>query len=210
MKNLLLTIAIILVLAAQAFGRKIPGIIITKGETRQVTFDIKVPFLDNEPNFVRIQNKVKYYDESGKKQVLRPEDADEIIFDFEGMEVRMISCANNLGRADIFSSSKRIFLKLEIDGPLRLYRHYYKQTSPGTYAGPGMGYSGGMTYTVENFIFQKGDGPLKQPRSLGWRKDMLQYFSDCPALRGLIDTKDFRRKEVEAIVMFYNRNCGKD
>jgi len=198
---------LLIIMAFHIHARKVPGVIISKGESRQVTFDIKVPWLDDEPNFVRIQNRVKYYDESGKKAILRPEDADEIIFDFDGMEVRMISCVNTIGGVNIFSSSEKIFLKLEIDGPLRLYRHYYKQTSPGYYGGAGMGYSAGSTYTVENFIFQKGNGPLKQPRSLGWRKDMLEYFNDCPSLRELIESKDLRRKEIEGIVMFYNRNC---
>jgi hypothetical protein len=65
-----------------------------------------------------------------------------------------------------------------------------------------------MTYTADNLIFQKGNGPLKQPRALGWKKDMLEYFSDCPALRERIESKDLRRKEIEAIVLFYNRQCG--
>jgi hypothetical protein len=105
-------------------------------------------------------------------------------------------------------------LKLEIEGPLRLYRFYYKQTSPGYYGGAG-GYGAGSyspstTYTVENLVFQKGNGPLKQPKSMGWKKDMIQYFSDCPALREQIESKEFRKKEVEAIVMYYNHNCGEE
>jgi hypothetical protein len=62
-------------------------------------------------------------------------------------------------------------------------------------------------YTVDNLIFQKGNEPLKQPRSLGWKKDMLEYFSDCPALRERIEDKDLKRADIEAIVMYYNNNC---
>ncbi|RAV99282.1 hypothetical protein [Pseudochryseolinea flava] len=196
-----------LVASIQVFGRKIPGTIISKGQSRQVMFDIKVKLLYDEPNFERIQFKVRYYDEAGKKQTLRPDDADEIIFDYEGMEVRMISCENTIG-GNIFSSSKRIFLKIEIDGPLKLYRYYYTQTSPGFSGGAGGGYTPGTSYQMENLIFQKGDGPLKQPRTLGWKKDMLEYFSDCPALRERIEQKDLRRREIEAIVHYYNSNCG--
>ncbi len=125
------------------------------------------------------------------------------------MEVRMISCANTLGGEGMFSTSTKIFLKLEIDGPLRLYRYYFKQSSPGFYGGPGGGYAPGATYTSNNLVFQKGNGPLKQPRTFGWKKDMLEYFSDCPALRERIESKDLRRKEIEAIVLFYNQHCAK-
>ena len=208
MRTLLFATALI-VLSQYTYGRKIEGIIIANGAPREVTFDIKVPLLADEPNFERIQYKVRYYDENGKKQTLHPDDADEIRFEYDGMEVRMVSCLNTIGAGGMFSVSNRIFLKLEIDGPLRLYRYYYKQTNPGYY-GAGGGFSGGMTYTVDNLIFQKGNGPLKQPRSLGWKKDMLDYFRDCPALRERLERKDLRRKEIEAIVLYYNQHCARE
>jgi hypothetical protein len=63
--------------------------------------------------------------------------------------------------------------------------------------------------TVNDFIFHKGNGELKSPKTLGWRKDMIEYFSDCPALREKIESKDLRRKEIEAIVLYYNNNCAR-
>jgi hypothetical protein len=207
MRRLLPIIALI-VLSLHAYCRKIQGVIITKGKSKEVTFDIKVPFLGGEPNFERTQYRVRYYDDSGKKQTLRPDDADEIQFEFDGMKVRMVSVPNTIGAGTLFSSTTKIFLKLEIDGPLRLYRYYYKQSTGGSF-GAGGGYYPGATYTADNLIFQKGNGPLKQPRSLGWKRDMLEYFSDCPALRERIESKDLRRKEIEAIVFYYNQQCAR-
>ena len=192
------------VISFHTYGKKIPGTIISKGESTDVMFEIKMPLMLGEPNFERLQYKVKYYDERGKKITLRPDNVDEIQFRYEGVEIRMISCASTPGIGNIFSSSTRIFLKLEMDGPLRLYRFYYKQTT-----GAGYGGAPGMTYVADNLIFQKGNGPLKQPRSLGWKKDMLEYFSDCPELRERIESKDLRRKEIEEIVAYYNQKCGK-
>jgi hypothetical protein len=98
MRHVLLITALV-ILSLHAQGSKIKGIIIKQGESREVTFDIKVPWLGNEPNFERLQYKVKYYSESGKKQTLRPDDADEIRFEYQGMNVRMISCVNTLSGA---------------------------------------------------------------------------------------------------------------
>lgn len=203
MKNYL-WITALLVMSFQTYGKKIPGTIISKGQSTDVMFEIKVPLLLDEPNFERIQYKVKYYDERGKKITLRPDNADEIRFRYDGIEIRMISCMSTSDIGNIFSSSTRIFLKLEMDGPLRLYRFYYKQTT-----GAGYGGAPAMTYVAENFVFQKGNGPLKKPRSLGWKKDMLEYFSDCPELRERIESKDLRKKEIEEIVAYYNLKCGK-
>jgi hypothetical protein len=204
----LLPIIALTVISLQVYGRKIPGVIIANGESKEVMFDIKVPLLAGEPNFERTQYRVRYFDESGKKQTLRPDDADEIRFDFEGVEIRMISVPNTIGAGSMFLSTRKIFLKLEIDGVLRLYRYYYKQNTGG-YFGAGGGYYPGATYTADNLIFQKGNGPLKQPRSLGWKRDILEYFSDCPALRDRIESKDLRRKEIEAIVIYYNQQCAR-
>jgi hypothetical protein len=207
MRNFLFIAA--LVVSFHTYARKIPGTIIANGKSREVMFDIKVPLLGDEPNFERTQYKVRYFDENGKKQTLRPDDADEIQFEYEGLPVRMISCPNTIGGGNIFLASSRIFLKLEIDGPLKLYRYYYKQTTGGNYGVGSVGYSAPMAYTVDNFIFQKGNGELKQPRTLGWKKQMLEYFDDCPGLRERIESKDLKRREIEAIVIYYNEHCGK-
>lgn len=208
MKITLISLLAIFFLHTTVFGRKIKGTIISNGQSREVTFNVKIPFLGGEPSFERMQYRIKYFDEAGKKHTLRPDDATEIQFEFEGQPVRMISCRNNLGLGNMFSTSSNIFLKLEIDGPLRLYRYYYRQTSGGMHTAGG-GYMPGTTYTVENFVFQKGEGPLKQSGGWGWRKDMLKYFSDCPALASLIESKELRRREIEAIVMFYNDKCAR-
>ena len=207
MKTLVLITTLIL-LSPHAYGIKTPGTIISNGESQNVTFDIKVPLLAGEPNFERLQYKVRYYDENGQKRTLRPDDADEIRFKLGGIQVRMISCANTFGAGSIFSTASRIFLRLELDGALKLYRYYFKQNNSGYSAGAGA-YVPGPTFTHDNLILQKGNGPLKHPRGLGWKKDMLEYFSDCPALREQIESKDLRRNDIEAMVLYYNRNCAK-
>lgn len=199
--------ALVVVSSFHAYAKKVPGTIVSKGKSRDVTFEIKVPLLSDEPSFEGLQKKIRYYDEAGKKQTLRPEDADEITFEYEGEIIRMISCINNNGGNLALSMYKVLFLRIIIDGPLRLYRFYYTQSSGGGFGTGGM-YTAPMTFTVNNFVFQKGNGALTQPRSLRWKKDMIEYLNDCPALSSLIESKDLTRSEVEAIVKYYNANCG--
>jgi hypothetical protein len=77
------------------------------------------------------------------------------------------------------------------------------------YSGSTGAMTGGYSYSVENMILQKGNGELKQPRSLSFRKDMRDYFSDCPDLTEKIDSRDFRRADMEAIVIYYNAHCAR-
>lgn len=202
-------IALLLIVNSNvALAKKIKGTIITGNETREVTFNVRIPWLAGEPSFEGLQYRVKYFDETGKKHILKPDEATEIRFEHNGQLVRMISCKNNLDLGNMFTRGSHLFLKLEIDGPLKLLRYYYKQTHGGMMTAGG-GYSPGYSYTADNLLFMKSDGRLKQPRALGWKKDMTEYFSDCPQLVNLIQGKDLRRREMEAIVMFYNKNCGR-
>lgn len=69
--------------------------------------------------------------------------------------------------------------------------------------------TGGNSINLERFVLQKGEGDLKRPKGLTFKKDMADYFSDCPALIEKIESKDFRKNDLEFVVRFYNSNCGK-
>ena len=115
---------------------------------------------------------------------------------------------NTLG-GSIFNTDPNIFLKLEIDGPLRLYKYFQTQRAGG-FGNPATGgFSPGYTYTVENYVMQKGEGQLLRPKGISFRKDMALYFSDCPDLVSRIQEKEFRKGDMELIVKEYNRKCSR-
>lgn len=196
-------------IVAIANAKKIPGeIVLNNDETVSVTFLIPFGFLSSTPTYTKLQTRVRYIDKSDRRVVLKPGDAKEISFTWKGQRIRMISVHDDLGLQSLFSSQQNVFLKLEIDGEMRLFTSYFVQTSPGMYNGS-MGMStGGSYYNVEKFVLQKKGGPLKQPRSLSFRKDMSEYFSDCPELVERIQKRDLRRGDLELMVMEYNKKCA--
>jgi predicted Zn-ribbon and HTH transcriptional regulator len=207
MKRISLLVVIGLILSFKLEAKKIEGRIIFENDTIDVTFNIPIKFFTQEPNYEKLQYKVKYFDSAGNKIILRPDKAKEIQFKYEYENVRMLSRYNSLGLGNIFSMSTNIFLKLEIDGELKLFNYYYTQHSAGAYnASTGM-MTGGYSYRVERLILQKGNGELKRPKGLTFKKDMINYFSDCPKLVEKIESKDFRKDDLESIVRFYNSNC---
>ena len=128
---LLMTIGIVLTFKLEA--RKTEGKIIFEHDTIDVVFNIPIRFLSQEPNYEKLQQKVKYFDAAGKKISLHPDEAKEIQFKYENENIRMLSRYNSLGLGNIFMMGTNIFLKLEIDGNLKLFRYYYSQRTPGTY-----------------------------------------------------------------------------
>jgi hypothetical protein len=189
-----------------AYSDKVKGRIIFKQDTLNVTFNISPKWISGELSFERLQQKIKYIDVNGKKKVLLPDQAREIQFEFGAEKVRMISVPNTLGLGNVFASSKNIFLRIIVDGRLKLFNYYFTQRSSGFYSSPGMT-TGGFTYSVEKFILQNEKGELKRPSEITFRKDMAKYFSDCPDLVEKIESKDFRKNDMEFIVKYYNSNC---
>jgi predicted Zn-ribbon and HTH transcriptional regulator len=202
MKRIYLLMVIGLMFAWKLEAKKMEGKILFDHDTLAVTFNIPVNFFSQEPIYEKLQYKVKYYDTAGKKIVLKPDQAKEIQFQYEGKTVRMLSRNNSTGWAN-----STLYLKLEIDGNLKLFNYYYTQNSPGMYNSSTGTTTGSYSYGVEKYMLQKADGELKRPKGLTFKKDMVEYFSDCPALIEKIESKDFRKNDLEFIVNFYNSNC---
>lgn len=201
----LLTIAAFLAFKLEA--KKIPGKIIFANDTIDVIFNIRTSLLTDEPKYSNLQFKVKFFDSNGKKKILKPNEAKEIRFTYQGENIRMVSKRNTLELGSIFNLGAYVFLRLKIDGYLKLFYFYDTQSSSGMYNANTGTMSGGYSYTVTCSALQKGEGELKVPPSLTFKKEMSQYFSECPKLVEKIQSKDYRKNDLESIVRFYNSNC---
>lgn len=202
-KRLLLNL-IFLLFVLHAAAKNLDGIIIKGRDSIKVTFRVPIGLLSGEPLYEKIQHKIDYYDAAGKRKKLRADDADEIQFNFNGQTIRMLSRLNSLALGNLFSSSINIFLKLEINGPVKLFKYYFTASRPSV--GVGMG---SAPYIEVSSVLQKGNGALVLPSGFGMKKQMMDYFSDCPALVEKIQSKDFRMKEIEDMVNYYNLECSK-
>ncbi|MEO8472593.1 MAG: hypothetical protein ABI477_10370 [Chryseolinea sp.] len=206
MRNLVMICVFVIGFSSHAEAKKVEGKIIRRTGTETVIFNVPFKLLSSRPDIERMQYRIRYYDKFGKKMILKPGEAEEIQFAYKNEVVRMISISNDLGLQGTFSRSTFVFLRLEIDGPLRLFKYYQTSSNNTGYYGAGIS-TGGGTYTTENLYLQKEGQKLKRPRTLNFRKDMADYLSDCPALVDRIRDKDFKRKDLEFIVMFYNKQC---
>jgi hypothetical protein len=206
MKRILFAAAVVFLLVQNAYADKVPGRIIRKKDTLNVTFRIPMINVMNElsgrpkfgklaPDFEKLQYEVTYYDANGKKQTLQPYEAEEIQFQHDGEMVRMLLRPYPIE----YPWHASIFLKLESGAYLKLFRFYL---SSGTA-------TGGLITVRPNDFLQKGDEPLFGAALLGSAKYSDKYFADCPALVEKLKDKDFRKSDTEVIVDFYNSNCAR-
>ena len=195
----LLTIA--LLLSASAMAAKLPGTIIRNGVAEEVTLKVNTNLL-GDLKLITMQYKITYYDKKGGKHKIRPGEADEVTFDFKGEKIRMISVENNLYSGSIFrGNGPEIFLHSIIEGNLHLYEFFYETHS--------MGPNNTMVSNIAvDWVLQKGNGPLYIPEHIGFRKSMLRFLDDCPAVSEKVEERELRRRDLELLVIYYNEACG--
>jgi hypothetical protein len=196
---ILITLLTSILLSANA--SEIKGIIITKKDTLHVSF--LIPFTGI--NRTTLQSGVKYIDSLGIKCKLRPEDAKEFQFEYNGEKIRMLSRFDNLSYNS--DGSSKIFLQVVIDGPIKLFNYYMKNSYMSSPGGPGS--TTMMTSnTYSKYVLQKGVGDLVLYSQMNFKNEMPIFVKKCPDLVRLIQDKVYGRGDIERIVNFYNTNCG--
>lgn len=204
MKPILLLFATLITIFS-ASAKQFPGKIITENGTRDVIFLVprgSVPFI---PDYHSMQYKIRYMNNQGRKKVLRPGQCLEISFSNNGEEVRMLSRKNTWETGPIFPFHRNLFLKVEVDGHMKLFRNYYKESVQAA------GNTSSLVqddYTHFRYLVQRGEDDLKLLNVLGFRSDMTNYFEDCPELVVRIDNRELRRRDAVEIVQFYNLHCS--
>lgn len=68
--------------------------------------------------------------------------------------------------------------------------------------------TGGLAYSLGNYILQKGQEELMQPRGLGFKKNMVAYLQDCPTVATMVEEKQLRKADMEIIVQEHNVRCA--
>jgi hypothetical protein len=194
-----LFILICFVISLETFGaERVPGQIIFASGPVDVTLIVPVGLFGGRPNTEALQKRVRYLDPKGKKRWLRPDQAIEYRFSLNGENFRMVSRPY---LASLFSRSPGVFLLQLIDGPVKMFEH---RVTTQTGGGPNMASTTNQTIS---YLLQRGDEPLNEPNVFGFKKEMAQYFADCPVLVALIEEKEFKRRDIGEIVMFYNSRC---
>ena len=192
---------ILLLVSFSTYASQVKGIIIRKTDTLHVIFVIPLTGID----YSSIQYGIKYIDSSENKVKLKPSDAKEIRFEYEGDTIRMLSRFDNISYNS--DGSEKIFLKLEIDGAIKLFSYFVSNSYMSSPSRPG----GTMIMygnTSHKYVLQKGYADLVQYSKMNFKDDLPIFLKKCPDLVKMIQNKVYVKSDIERIVTYYNFNCG--
>ena len=202
MRKTLLLITLGLVFNSNVIAHKVIGQIFLSNDTINVTFRIPTNGFSGKINYAKLQRNVKYIDSSGKQVKLNPDIATEIRFRFKGKSIRMISVPRKGWNSGISLTNDNIFLRIVIDGNVKMFIYYYNVPIPVNSNGSAIGTEG-------DYLLRKGDELLKCIENIKFESIVKEYFSDCSDLVAKINEREMNRDYLEWIINFYNKNCGK-
>lgn len=199
MKNATLSILffclLFLNLDAKQIKINVEGVIVMKKSIEKTTLIIKIDTKNNLINFPYIQSEIECLDSNNEKRIIGADEVMEVQFEYRGAKNRMIS-------KKIPGSAKKRFVKLKINGPIKIFSFYKKiRNDP---------YRDRVKYGIrmeEKTLIQKGKQPLEFTDFSKFKKRMIEYVSDCDSLVKRIKANDFTFGNVEAVVICYNRDC---
>jgi len=209
MRKRFIIIAIIACSIPASFGAKVNGYFITNdGDTVRTVFLVPVRMLSNSLTWEKLQWKVRYSDQDNQAHNLMPDQASEFCFTYRGIPVRFLSRKNTIKASNSgFNPAPKIFLRLILDGTLKLFRFYeYSGYTESTPASPDPVMNESPSWEEVN-ILQKNNEDLFRSGNGFFRKDMREYFSDCPDLAEKINNRTYKPEDLERIVKEYNETC---
>lgn len=179
------------------FAVMVDGEIILKNNSIiKVSFAVSISPFSQEVIYSDMQKKISY-DYNGQELWLKPRDAKEFRFKFNNEYVRMVSCKYDIKP----EKDENVFLKLNMDGRLRLYTYYSISYTNNI----GTNINGGAA-TSEYSLIQLNNGVLIKPPLLKFRKFMMEYLKDCPLLVEKLDIRYYSNLDLDLIIRDYNNN----
>jgi len=185
-------------ISTQAFSRNIQGFYINNsGDTSKVIFDIPIA-APNNPKIKNLHFGINYRDQNDVLRSIKPHQAKEVVFIYNNKVTRLLSRTDHLNLSHkMFKKGKSyIFLKLEVDGKLKLFSYYHTQHV-----------SMDFSYESKMMIFQKGNDLLFIPNNYRFRKSIRKFLNDCPELVKKIKKRLYGKGDEVEIARLYNEKC---
>jgi hypothetical protein len=194
-------------------AERLKGIIVlNNNDTIHAEIDANVTFLSKFIDLEAMQYSIHYFNSSNIEKKISPLEAKEVMFKFKEENIRMIS-VNNISHIDssyILPSPqlKKIFLKILVDGKLKLMDFLNTQSLGASYNSNTKSLSN-SSINRDSYVIQKENGDIAKLKNFGFKNQMISYVSDCPYLVQKLNDKILKRENIEFIILHYNTNCLK-
>jgi len=163
---------------------------------KQLDVELKIPLGFSESiNFEKLQKKIIYYFK-GKKHKVRPEEIEEVRFEYKGQKYRLVSL--NVKITTFTTFKRRLLLRLHKDGSIRLFTILYKDRV------------GSGSFSTSNYWVINKEGIEAEVIYGPSRERILKELKeDCMKIGGQDTSTKIIVNDIEDLVDFYNKESTK-
>jgi len=180
------------------------------GNQEKVEVLVSVPLIQfsKRPDYQEMQSKITIIKDDSPFGIT-PDQVVEVAFTYDEVLIRMISVRDELKLNSPFANLTNVFLKLEQEGAVRLFRYYQVSNAPGAYNNQSGMSTANNSRVADRFVVQRGNGPLVRLEGMSFKKDVAEFFHDCPDVIKKVKDKEYKKEDLEMVVKRYNKVCGK-
>ncbi|UII20599.1 hypothetical protein [Fulvivirga ligni] len=175
------------------------------GSVEEVKFRIPVDFLSGNPKYHIIQEGMKYYQGNSLRN-LDPSGVDKVILANKDEIITMVVVPNFDGKGEVIKGAgSEIFIRILKEGALNLYELAQTFNTGPMIDANGMVMGGGQSIS-HLYLLQFSEQELHRIET-PFKREMAEYFKDCPKLVALIENRYITKKDIFLMVDFYNNSC---
>jgi len=210
MKNKLSILMLLMIGAlVQGQAKNFKGYVIYPNQEKtEVLVSVPMIQFSKRPDYQEMQSKITIIKDNSPFGIT-PDQVLEVAFTYDEVLIRMISVRDELKLTSPFANLANVFLKLEEEGAVRLFRYYQVSNAPGAYNNQSGMSTANNARVADRFVVQRSNGPLVRLEGTSFKKDVAKFFHDCPDVIKRVKDKEYKKEDLELVVKRYNKVCGK-
>jgi hypothetical protein len=186
-------------LSQQAHALKVKGYYLDNQlDTNFVSFEIPI-VPPNKVDVLRLHDGLTFFDSNDNERALKPHQAKAFFFTYDDVDYHFVACQDylNLSKKLVKSASTYLFLRLEVEGSMRLFSYTYTQHV-------GIDFS----YPTTMMVYKRKNDLFFVPKPMSYKKSLIDYFEDCKEIQDKIKYNFFETDDDIEIVKLYNLVCA--
>lgn len=193
MKILITILSLLIVHCVRAQEWETPGKLVVGSDTANVT--LVLPGSEKGLWWESVQWSIKFLDNQNHERIAHADTAKAVIFNFQNNVITM--AATKYNGTGLYR--RNLFLRLLETGPVKSYVNQYTANA---------NMAGMAQLPASMYLLQRGDEDLIPFAKMGFKKDAVKFFKDCPEIVAKVESKEYRLDDLPAMAKFYNANCG--
>lgn len=204
MKNICLIFSIQFMVVVASYAVEVPAKIIYNSMQHSVVLQLPTNHMSASLNLATLNNRVIFTTTKGLKVSVAPSEVEQIEFVYKNEEHKLRRIKNFFEPKLSALLRPYVFIKVECEGDVKLYSYFVSKNSTRNPREP----FNQRKSSIKKYALQRHNEKLVKIKTVGFKKHMIEYLSDCSELVCLLRTNELKETDLKKMVEAYNQQCN--